>query len=1004
MAILGSMQMPSEKAARGAALPTAPTVPNQTYVVGQNVAAHFSDAPANIAAHGAAMAERGMNALAKGIQNVGSLAHEVWNKNREIDIARAQKGLAELEIEGTKERERLAALQGEGAIGIDGKPDAEAQWNDWFKQAKAKHTEGLGEEGIYYFNTRADSYGASGASWANSHVRQETERYAETQLQFAIDAEGQTLAADPLGPGADAAMGRIYGLIDQKAARLGWSAEMAAQMKQRVAGKAWASAAAIALSTGNLQTAQAIVGKYGRTMSPEDWARLNQQYNAQVMGLASGYEAAGDYQALLALSKAAGAGDISAIALSRHGTPYVWGAADCSAHVRAVINGKYGAGTISGNAEEIMRQLSKKTGRPLMMNDMAIQLALNSGEGVVLAATGQRHAIREGRELGIGHVGIVIVKGGKLYVSEAQSGGGGRGVVETPLESFLQRYKGKNIYAADSKLLGAGRPQQGAQKPAESPAPGGAPAGEAARTPAAAKEGAKAAESPASGEAQAGAPAAETPAGASAGAPAAGAPASAPAAQSRPATVKMPPLGPAPTVGGRLGLSPANMLHLRAAQIPARANALVDEAVRGGGTLLEQKARAEALLQEQPEGMREKMLPTIRHRFSELAETDKIRQYEAFEQYKEEFKRKDLKDQMAEIRRLEAEGTFGSAQIRRLTAYLKMKEEDLYKNYYLPRFLGKMKKPSDNFSVNGMENALEELRESGVLSREHYSHLEKIYKKKLGAKKSEEKKERDRRADDYCTRINGYWREHLSGTYSTEIEEQIDKDVKLGKLSRSQGIFLKDFNRTGGTGKILQGGNAALKNAYNRRLGKIGRYMEDPPAELIRLIYEEVYGRNGGKAISREELEMILNEYMTTVYLAPKERAEENGEEPDLSQYMPFPGAIGRNYFRIMGGPGFEALSEVPGYVAKEYFRGVGKAATAAKDLITGFFEDREMPLWQALKEGRKATGAKVPPEAKPGLQKRMDAQGYNPDNEEDQKKVYLMERNAKKREARGGK
>ena len=461
MAIYGNMVVPS-KASAGA-LPTDNSDRN-VYVPGGEVSGRFSDAGVQIAAQGAQQATQALGNLGRGIGQLGGMFVDIYERNRRLDMAKAEEAYARLQIEGTEERTRLSRLKGANAIGADGKTlDVEAQWRDWYTKAKARHAQGLGDAGLRYFNLHADQFNAHQAAGVHSYFEQQLGQYEDAQLKFAMDAEGSALAANPFdSASAAASQGRIRGLIHQQAMRNGWSAEMEAQAYQAAVGRMWSNAIAIQISQGQFGNAQQLLQQHGAALSADDVAKLNTSYNSGVIQYANNLAQAGNWQGLeqLQAGMVQGTGwnqGVAAEAARRRGTPYKFGSMnDCSGYQTQLwgpyiqdpaVRAKLFPGG-RGTSEGIVVEAAKLTQGGRMLGNAELAPG-HVGPGMVIGIDSgpNRHAY-DNRPNGIDHiVSTYAGPDGRIWVTEASGGKEGK-VHDTPYDEWYASNSGKKLYGA----------------------------------------------------------------------------------------------------------------------------------------------------------------------------------------------------------------------------------------------------------------------------------------------------------------------------------------------------------------------------------------------------------------------------------------------------------------------------------------------------------------------------------------------------------------------------
>ena len=461
MAIYGNMVVPSKAA--GGALPTDNSDRN-VYQPGADVSARYSDAGGVLAAQAQGREADGLQGLARGIGALGPMFVGLYDRHRRLDMAKAEEAYARLQIEGTEERTRLSRLKGANAIGADGKSlDVEAQWRDWYTKAKARHSQGLGDAGLRYFNLHADQFNAHQASGVHSYFEQQLGQYEDTQIKFAMDAEASTLAANPFDSAATAtSTGRIRGLVHQQAVRNGWSADMEAQAYRSAVGRMWGNAIAIQISQGQFGNAQQLLQQHGAVLSADDVAKLNTAYNSGVVQYANNLAQAGNWQGLGQLQNGMVAGtgwnqSIAAEAARRRGTPYKFGTMnDCSGYQTQLwspyiqdpaVRAKLFPGG-RGTSEGIVVEAAKLTQGGRMLGNAELAPG-RVGPGMVIGIDSgpNRHAY-DNRPNGIDHiVSTYAGPDGRLWVTEASGGKNGQ-VHDTPYEEWYANNSGKKLYGA----------------------------------------------------------------------------------------------------------------------------------------------------------------------------------------------------------------------------------------------------------------------------------------------------------------------------------------------------------------------------------------------------------------------------------------------------------------------------------------------------------------------------------------------------------------------------
>ena len=482
MAIYGNMVVPSRPG--GGALPTS-NAGEQIYVPGQSVTARFSTEGARQAQAAGAIAEQGskanaqaLNDLGRGIGRLGPMFGAFAERADKLDMAKAQEALSRLQIEGIEERTRLSRLQGAAAVGADGKAlDVEEQWRNWYTQARAKHAEGLGARGRQYFELHADTYNVHQQAWAAQYAQQQLGRFQDQQLAFAVDAEASVIGQDPTNAQVvSGSLGRIYALIDQKAARMGWTPDMAQQAKQAAAGQAMGNAMLQQMQLGRPDVAQALFGQYGHLLSQQQYVQVFQAYQQALLVQGKIDLQNNNWRGLGQLGGQSSRPldmHIEAATSRKTGTPYAYGTMrDCSGHtcemwqqapidpaVRERIFGKPGAHVTS---DEIIARAAKETGH--MFRGAEITPQTVGGGWVIGVSTG-----KAGREEGISHIVTTFVNSqGVLMVSEASR----QGIHSETFADWYKRYKPEQLRGANLTGLMAG----GAPHPTQG-APAGRPAG-----------------------------------------------------------------------------------------------------------------------------------------------------------------------------------------------------------------------------------------------------------------------------------------------------------------------------------------------------------------------------------------------------------------------------------------------------------------------------------------------------------------------------------------------
>lgn len=482
MAIYGNMVVPSRPG--GGALPTNGETP-ATYVPGSTVNARFSDAGAQIAGQAAQQSAKGLGDVAWGVGRLAPMFGAFAERADRLDMAKAQEAVSRLQIEGIEERTRLSRLKGAAAVGADGKAlDVEEQWRNWYAQARAKHAEGLGERGRRYFELHADNYNVQQQAWAAQYAEQQLGRFQDQQLAFAVDAEASVIGQDPTNAQAvTASLGRINALIDQKAARMGWTPDMAAQAKQAAAGQAMGNAMLQQMQLGRPEVAYALFGQYGHLLNQQQYVQVFQAYQQALLVQGKIAMQGNDWRALGMLGGQSSKGldmYIEAATSRKAGTPYEYGTKrDCSGHTsemwqgapinpakREEIFGKPGAHVTS---EEIVDRAAKATGHLYQGAEINPQTV---GGGWIIGVSHGKPT--PGRPRGMTHVVSTFVNSqGVLMVSESSRG---KGIHSEPFAQWFSRYDGKGdyvLYGANlTSLMGGGTPQAMPGAPA-----GGTPAG-----------------------------------------------------------------------------------------------------------------------------------------------------------------------------------------------------------------------------------------------------------------------------------------------------------------------------------------------------------------------------------------------------------------------------------------------------------------------------------------------------------------------------------------------
>ena len=459
MAIYGNMVVPSKAA--GGALPTDNSDRN-VYVPGTEVSARYSDAGGVLAAQGQQKAAEGLGNLGKGLGALAGMGMALYTRQRRIEHAEAMEAVSRLQTEYVEKQREWSQIKGANAIGM------EELKSRWWDEAMPRYTEGLSDYGKRYFNLNADRVGAMADTFIQNHQEREIGQYEGQQLKLAMDAEGNMIAANPFDPAAAAAsQGRIRGLIHQEAMRKGWTPEMEEQAFLAATGKAWGNAIAVRISMGDFDGAQALMQQYGASVSPEDQAKLRQQWASGKMGLIASKAAAGDIDGV---HRELGAGQglggsfdatIAARAAQFNGRKYGGvGGFDCSAYIRTIGKDQVPAqyqDIFAGSSEHMLDRAGQLTGHLYRGGEVNAGTITSGGWLIGIAEPNAKHvrATKAERPNDIGHVAMTFMQNGVVMVTENASG---RGVNSVPLAEYLDRYKGRMLFAANLNAL----PQGGA--------------------------------------------------------------------------------------------------------------------------------------------------------------------------------------------------------------------------------------------------------------------------------------------------------------------------------------------------------------------------------------------------------------------------------------------------------------------------------------------------------------------------------------------------------------
>lgn len=972
MALYGNMQIPA-KGAAGGALPTR-QAPEGEYVVGQSQSARLSAAGGAAAAASEEANARALGSLAQGIDRFGRLGLEIHRKNEEIDLARAQGAYAKLQMEGLEERTRLSQLHGEAAIGADGTPDVEAQWRQWHAKAVERLSKGLGERGKWYFDQHAGHFGASNAAWAAGHVENEQNRFLDAQLKLAIDAEGQSMAADPSGASWPERLGRLHGLNEQRARQQGWNKEMLDDLNRQTDQKAIAAAIDAQLGRGDLQTTQSLVGQYGQLLSPEQYTKAVVEFNSKIRSQAAAAEAAGDVDTLETLANL-GSGARGGI----HGAPSYTGNARIlayresgsagSMHVsyglvenEGVDVGKYSfitggkrGGRRGASCGEFIRWCGQKKDNPtaqLLYNnfyqatggdwDLIAPASFWKAKGEKLWRDAVRsnprafEALEDGFQMG--RMNATIKRSLRPEVQKAIADDKTGAIYEMVLSTLNQhdgavnilngQWRDGNTLEEYIKAVYLERAQPWRFKGTKNPRMG--------ITRFFGKDGR-------SGEY---------------------------------GDVLAQLHGKFPQSQGRasqnqLVQTQETRSRLDAARIPARAQNLYNRIKEDGGTPQEQWERFMAATEDLNPIAREKLRkeaePWYRAEIKQEKDADAKRQFELFKEVRDAYRKMKPVDQKRYRLYLKANGMFSDAYIKQLENESRLEEFDREQIYLqnVDRLNGQA--VLDNAERNGSFSKEFINRESARLRRQRQEADRAAAQKEKEARAAAKQRRADYLNTMYAV-ANREWRDH--GTFRQSVETDIYSAAQEGIISYEDGEKLIEFGRNGGSFKLFRGDG--LRDAYNRAMGYSGKDRRDPPADLVMDAWEYFKDRaNGGKIISPEELRNFCADWMQNVYTRQPQPWDWSGVKT-AAQTIRFPG------MQAAGAGG--TLGALIGTTARHLF-------------TEGIDPRRTMPAGQAKAEGKTIYGIEPPLTAIARLKARAVAIGENPEDKDVLSRLYARER-----------
>ena len=277
MAIYGNMVVPSK--ARGAgALPTDNSDRN-VYVAGTDVSGRFSDAGGVLAAQAAQKGAEGLQGLAKGVGALGPMFVNLYDRQKRLDMTRAQEAVTRLQTDMIRKQTEWGRLKGADAVGANGQPDIMARYASWRDSTSAPKD--LGEFGQRYYNMHADRIFAQAESWGQRYQDSQLDAYQESTLKAGMQANIDQMAlsnGDPQQWAQAAGQGRAQ--IEMMGQRLGWSQEVIDSKVKEFETKGVQGLLGSCLANGDLNGALQAMNLYGPRMGAQEFAQAQANLNS----------------------------------------------------------------------------------------------------------------------------------------------------------------------------------------------------------------------------------------------------------------------------------------------------------------------------------------------------------------------------------------------------------------------------------------------------------------------------------------------------------------------------------------------------------------------------------------------------------------------------------------------------------------------------------------------------------------------------------------------------
>ena len=305
MAIYGNMVVPSKA---GGALPTDNSDRN-VYVPGTEVSGRYSDAGGVLAAQAEQKGAEGLRDLGRGIGQLPGAFVAIYDRQRRLEMARAQEYVTQMQNSYINEQNYLSKLRGADAVGANGKPDVMAHYAKWRESAVSAMPKDLGEFGTRYAKLHLDTLLGRGEGWAQRYQDSQLDAYQESTAKAALQSAQDMMALSNGDPQQMAqAVGQGRAQIESMGQRLGWSQDVIDQRMKEFETKGVQGLLGSCLANGDLQGALQAMNQYGYRMGAQEFAAaqasLNQTWK-QLFGEAARDGNAAKMQELMEWAKSA---------------------------------------------------------------------------------------------------------------------------------------------------------------------------------------------------------------------------------------------------------------------------------------------------------------------------------------------------------------------------------------------------------------------------------------------------------------------------------------------------------------------------------------------------------------------------------------------------------------------------------------------------------------------------------------------------------------------------